>query len=399
MQVTRPKAAALALLAAAGAAAPVSATITSAPPAAAAPPAIEQKRAEAQRILAQVAQLDRDVERAAERYNLASLRLGQITSDIRANTRRVDVAQHNLTAAQRLLASHLVTLYTADEAQSDLEVLLGAEDLSAAIDKLDAQARISNQDTILIRQVRTFRTTVLRAQTALRSAKARQQQEVRRRAEVQRGIERRLRERRTLLAGVQDEVARLQAAERARQERLRREAEARLAAQQREAARRAAAEQAARQAAVARGETPPPPEPDPQSLLGVGADTPDGPAALPPARYGGAVAIAMRYLGVPYVWGGASPSGFDCSGFVLYVFNQLGVSLPHHAATQYGYGRDVPKSQLEPGDLVYFDSLGHNGIYIGGRQFIHAPHTGDVVKISSLDDDWYARNWTGARRL
>ena len=107
----------------------------------------------------------------------------------------------------------------------------------------------------------------------------------------------------------------------------------------------------------------------------------------------------MQYLGVPYVWGGASPSGFDCSGFVMYVYAQVGVSLPHHAASQYGDGLAGLARPLEPGDLVFFNGLGHVGIYIGGGQFVHAPHTGDVVKISSLSDSWYASTWVGARRL
>jgi cell wall-associated NlpC family hydrolase len=114
----------------------------------------------------------------------------------------------------------------------------------------------------------------------------------------------------------------------------------------------------------------------------------------------GVVGIATRYLGVPYVWGGASPEmGFDCSGLVMYVFAQLGVSLPHYAASQYNYGIPVPRDQLEPGDLVFFEGLGHVGIYIGNDEFIHAPHTGDVVKISSLDDFSYASTYVGARRL
>jgi peptidoglycan DL-endopeptidase CwlO len=128
---------------------------------------------------------------------------------------------------------------------------------------------------------------------------------------------------------------------------------------------------------------------------GVQLETP----APPPSRYGGVVGIAMQYLGVPYVWGGASPAGFDCSGFIMYVFAQVGISLPHHAASQYGMGSPVSRDQLEPGDLVFFNGLGHAGIYIGGGQFIHAPHTGDVVKISSLSDSWYAATWVGGRRL
>jgi cell wall-associated NlpC family hydrolase len=114
----------------------------------------------------------------------------------------------------------------------------------------------------------------------------------------------------------------------------------------------------------------------------------------------GVVAIATRYLGVPYVWGGDSPqTGFDCSGLVEYVFAQRGVSLPHYAASQYNYGLPVARDQLEPGDLVFFHALGHVGIYIGNDEFIHAPHTGDVVKISSLNEFSYASTYVGARHL
>ena len=82
----------------------------------------------------------------------------------------------------------------------------------------------------------------------------------------------------------------------------------------------------------------------------------------------------------------------------MFVYAQVGVSLPHNAAAQYSYGVPVSRSDLQPGDLVFFDGLGHMGIYIGGGQFIHAPHTGDVVKISSLTG-YYDSNWVGARRI
>jgi peptidoglycan hydrolase-like protein with peptidoglycan-binding domain len=123
-------------------------------------------------------------------------------------------------------------------------------------------------------------------------------------------------------------------------------------------------------------------------------------APAPSSRGERVVAIAKRYLGIPYRWGGASPgTGFDCSGFVMYVYAKVGVSLPHNAAAQYRYGRSVSRANLAPGDLVFFNGLGHNGIYVGSGRFIHSPHTGDVVKISSIHDSWYASTWVGARRV
>jgi len=111
------------------------------------------------------------------------------------------------------------------------------------------------------------------------------------------------------------------------------------------------------------------------------------------------VDIARKHVGAPYRWGGSSPSGFDCSGFVRYVYAQVGVSLPHNAAKQYGHGTPVSRDSLEPGDLVFFDRLRHNGIYVGDGRFIHARQTGKRVSIASLDDEWYAAHWAGARRL
>jgi cell wall-associated NlpC family hydrolase len=116
-----------------------------------------------------------------------------------------------------------------------------------------------------------------------------------------------------------------------------------------------------------------------------------------------AVALAERFLGVPYVWGGASPTtGFDCSGLVQYVYAQLGVTLTHYTGAQFHEGVPVPASQLLPGDLVFFEPSAagpqHVGIYIGNGQFVDAPHTGDVVKISSLADPAYASDYVGAVR-
>ena len=111
---------------------------------------------------------------------------------------------------------------------------------------------------------------------------------------------------------------------------------------------------------------------------------------------------AMNYLGVPYVWGGSTPSGFDCSGFVQYVFKKNGVSLARTAASQSGVGTSVSRSNLQPGDLVFFSNGGgisHVGIYIGNGNMVHAPHTGDVVKVTSINSSYYISHYAGAKRV
>jgi peptidoglycan DL-endopeptidase CwlO len=122
-------------------------------------------------------------------------------------------------------------------------------------------------------------------------------------------------------------------------------------------------------------------------------------AELSAARSLRIVAVAKRYLGSRYVWGGSSPAGFDCSGFVMYVYSHVGVSLPHNAAKQYRYGAPVTRGRLEPGDVVFFDDLHHTGIYVGDGRFIHARRSGRGVIVSGLDESWYRTRWVGGRRL
>jgi len=115
--------------------------------------------------------------------------------------------------------------------------------------------------------------------------------------------------------------------------------------------------------------------------------------------------LARQYLGVQYQWGGTSPSGFDCSGLVQYVYGQSGIQLPRTTYNQIQMGVSVGPDKLRPGDLVFFDTdrskkgPDHVGIYLGGGKFIHAPRPGQGVKISSLADSYYMDRWMGGRRI
>ena len=356
--------------------------------AAAEPPQISAKRAEAQRVLAQIQELDGELGLAIEAYNGATAELDGIRAARRVNAGHLGVARKNLKVAQRVLSQRLNALYKSDAEDSTIGVLLGSNSLGDFLARIDTVNRVATQDSQVLDEIERFKGEVERRGAELKRADRRQQRVVADRASAKQQVEAGLAERQRLLGSIRSEIGRLQAEERARQARLIAEAQARLRAAQLVA-----------QNTIQEQTSTPTPEEAAQTF-GVSALTPDGESVPPPARYTGVVAIAMQYLGVPYVWGGASPSqGFDCSGFTMYVYAQVGVTLPHYAASQYELGSPVSRDQLEPGDLVFFNGLGHNGMYIGGDQFIHAPHTGDVVKISSLNDSWYARTWVGARRL
>ena len=334
--------------------------------------------------------------RAVEAWNGANVRLDEIEAELAENTRRLEVARSGLRAAQERAAGRLVELYTAGEPET-VEVLLGATSLSDLLDRIDTANRIAEEDARIASEVRRFKAEVERRGRELEGARAEQELVVERRAAQRAEIERQLGERQRIYASIEDEIERLQAAEQARQARLAAQAEARAAAAQRQQARPESQEETAPEGS--RETAPDPAESAPSSPP---APSPPPAPSSPPAGPGHpeVVSIALRYLGIPYRWGGSSPStGFDCSGFVMYVYGRIGISLPHHAASQYAYGRPVARSQLAPGDIVFFNGLGHNGIYVGGGSFVHSPHTGDVVKISSLSSSWYASTYVGARRL
>ena len=332
------------------------------------PAQIGSKRAEAQQVLAQIQAMDAQMEKAVEAYNAANVRLDQIKHDLEVNQARLQTAKKNLVKARAQVSARLVALYTSDEPDT-LSIIFGSSSLGDLIERIDSANRIADEDARIAAEVKQYRNEVQTRQQALVKAQADQEKVVAERAAQRASVQSQLAERQALYSSIKDQIAQLEAAERARQ--------ARLAAQARAAAKQ--------QSAPA-----PAPAPAPSSSSGS--------SAPPPATHSSVVSIALQYLGVPYVWGGASPSGFDCSGLTMYAYAKVGVYLPHNAAMQYGMGTPVSRSQLAPGDLVFFSGLSHVGMYIGGGRFVHAPHTGDVVKISSLSEYWYAATYVGARR-
>ena len=356
-------------------------------PVAADPGDIQDKKAEAQQVLAQIDELDVSLEHAVEAYNESTSQLEGIEQRQAVNRNELKVARANLHRERTALARRLVSLYTAETDTSAIGVLFGASSLDDLVNRLDTVSRVADQDARVIKEVRHYRAAVARQKRDLARDHSRQATIVQQRADAQASIESQLAERRQLVASIRDEIARLEAEERARQAELERQARERLLA----------AELAAHQRATALSDEAAPLQSE--ESVGVVASTPDA-VVVPSSGHGGdVVSIAMQYLGVPYVWGGESPGGFDCSGLVAFAYAQIGISLPHYTGALWNVGTPVSADALEPGDLVFFYGLGHVGIYIGGGQFVHAPHTGDVVKISSMYDGWYSSSYDGARRI
>jgi cell wall-associated NlpC family hydrolase len=347
---------------------------------------LSDRQAEADAVQAQLQQMDADLAKAVEAYDAAQTRLEKTEADIRDNALQLEITRQNLQLAQGELSSQLVADYRAGDADT-IGVLLGAASMSDMLERIDIVKRSSNRTAQLVGKVLTLKKQFeIRSKALAKQRKAREAalaERANRKATIQAGIQARKDRLASVKADIRQIIREREAAERAA------------------AAARAAAARAAQQAQAAADTSA-----DDPGIGGSSGDTgssgdsgggsgggggggggSDAPIAPPPSSGGSSVvSAALSQLGVAYHWAGSSPSeGFDCSGLTMWAYAQVGVSLPHNAAAQHSMGTPIDRSNLQPGDLVFFNGDNHEGMYIGGGQFVHAPHTGDVVKISNLD--------------
>lgn len=306
-------------------------------------PAIEQAKDEAQALLDLVNELDRELSAATEEYNYANQQLQDTKAAIKKTTRELNQAQADLTFAQARLSQRLVGIYKAGNL-GVLGVVLDAESFSQLVNGLNFMTRLSRQDGQLIEQVEAYGEQEAERKSQLDSQLKQQEAYAADTEAAKQKVLAQLQKQAEALKGKEAQIAQLRKEEAARQARL-------------------AAEERARKAFLA-------------------------------SRPGKVINYAMEYLGVPYVWGGSSPRGFDCSGLVQYVYAKVGINLPHSSRMQYDCGTPVSSNQLKAGDLVfYYNPIQHVAIYIGNGRIIHA--TGSQVQIG----DAFQRGYRGACRV
>jgi len=305
--------------------------------------AIDKAQSEARALMELIDQLDRGLSAATEDYNYANQQLKDSQAAAKKLSGELKQAEADLASSHEQFNQRVVAIYKSGQVDV-LSLLMDASSFSELLNQLDQLTIIGEQDSKLIDQISTYKTQTAEQKTKL-DAELRQQKIYAEQAAVARQtVLDQLAKQTKALKGKEAQIAQLRKEEAARQAKL-------------------AEEERARQAFLS-------------------------------SRPGKVIKYAMQYLGVPYVWGGASPKGFDCSGLVQYVYAKVGISLPHSSRMQYSYGKPVSRSELKPGDLVfYYSPIQHVGIYLGNGRMINA--TGNHVQIN----DAFQRSYQGARRV
>jgi cell wall-associated NlpC family hydrolase len=346
------------------------------------PAAITKAKQEAEALAARIDELNEQLGAAVEDYNYATEKLSQTQAAIKDKQAKLAQAEADLEVLRAQLTERVVDIYKQGHLGM-LDTLMGASSFSDLINRLDLLERLSAQDTEMLDQVAAYGERVSDRKSELASQLEEEKVLLAESESAKAKVEETLAANEQALQGKETQIAQLEKEEAARQARLAAEARARAEAAKKAAAKKAAEAAAAKKAAAAI-------RPSSGGSTSVKVSVPDS------ANTGDVVSIAMQYLGSRYVWAGASPDGFDCSGFVMYVYRKVGISLPHSSRMQYGSGVAVSRGDLRPGDLVFFyNPIHHVGIYIGDGKMIHAAGVGKGVRIDSA----FRSSYTGACRV
>ena len=309
---------------------------------------LAQKKAAAQakvdKVRKELNALDVSLEKAVQRYDLANEQLAEVQTKVEAATRQLKVAQYQLRVAQNTLNNRVVAMYKQRPIDL-LDVVFEAHSFDDMVTQLRTINELSANDSRIVTNVSRYEATVQQKHDVLARARVEARRLVTQVTNEKAGIEGQIAARQHVLDGAKAEVKKIQH-------------------QEAVAEARAAAAAAAAMGTVWR---------NPRGI-------PAGPAGN---GHPEVIAIARKYLGIPYVYGAADPSvGFDCSGLVMYCYAQIGIQLPHYSGYQQNEGTPVSMNALIPGDLVFmgYPVSYHVALYAGGGQVIEAPHTGDVVK-------------------
>lgn len=351
-------------------------------------------QAQANALSGQVASQTEKLDLLAQQLEVTNQELEVISEQIAIYTNTIAQMENELAAdkvkEQELFEKYKVRLRAMEESgnASYISILLGASDFQDLLSRIDSIKSIMEYDNDLINKVKDAQVKVQRAKADMEAEMASQQEAFEDYKEKQADLEEQKQEAQAVLdslkadsAEYQEQLAAVKAIQTSISGQISNMEDA-LAEQERIAAEQNASNQ------ISSGSGG-------SAWYGDSAGSGSGQDI---------VSYAETFLGVPYVYGGTSPSGFDCSGLVYYCYKHFGYTVNRTAAGLAYSGTPVSSSSLQVGDIILFTStdgsyVGHTGIYIGGGQFIHAPHTGDVVKISNLSDSYYTNHYWGARRV
>ena len=323
---------------------------------------VSQKKARLQQIQGRLQGVYHQVDVAVEKYNQATTQLSGVQQQIKQNSHLLKVAEYNLQVADEQLQSRALDLYKTRDV-GIVDVLFSSNSFDDLVTQLNMMQRLGNSDVDTVKSIAAYQQDIKNRRVKLEADKKSAAKLVADRTSQKDQVVGLQHQLESMTAGIKSQIKQLEA-------------------------QQAAAAQAAAQAAAAASAAS-----NASSTGGSSGGSSGGGSVPDPGGSGqsAVVAIAQRYLGVPYVYGGASPGGFDCSGLAMYCYAQIGISLSHGATDQQRASTPVPLSALQPGDLVFFGGPSysyHVGIYVGGGSMINAPHTGAVVSYGSIGGAW-----------